>query len=105
MIMMPSDIWTARVMLAYLLFLGLTMGITIAPSKVLITGANGYIAMWVIDFLLKAGYAVRGAVRGLGKTKDLNDKFSSFVASGKLEFVVVEDITTVSNTSDFLWGN
>ncbi|XP_006459379.1 hypothetical protein AGABI2DRAFT_65374 [Agaricus bisporus var. bisporus H97] len=69
------------------------MGVTAAPSKVLITGANGYIAMWVIDFLLKAGYSVRGAIRGLDKTKDLNDKFSSWVASGILEFIVVKDVT------------
>ncbi|EKM78748.1 hypothetical protein AGABI1DRAFT_107237 [Agaricus bisporus var. burnettii JB137-S8] len=69
------------------------MGVTAAPSKVLITGANGYIAMWVIDFLLKAGYSVRGAIRGLDKTKDLNDKFSSWVASGTLEFIVVKDVT------------
>lgn len=65
------------------------------PSKVLVTGANGYIAVWVVDTLLKAGYTVRGTVRGWNKTKDLKDKFADFVKSGKLEFVIVEDITVV----------
>jgi nucleoside-diphosphate-sugar epimerase len=32
-------------------------------SRVLVTGANGYIASHVVDQLLKLGYIVRGTVR------------------------------------------
>jgi nucleoside-diphosphate-sugar epimerase len=72
------------------------MGIITAPSKILVTGANGYVAMWIIDLLLNAGYSVRGTVRKLEKSKDLASRFSSFVETGKLEFAIVEDITIVS---------
>ena len=32
-------------------------------SKVLVTGANGYIAIWLVAMLLEKGYSVRGTVR------------------------------------------
>jgi nucleoside-diphosphate-sugar epimerase len=86
------------------------MGITTAPSKILVTGANGFVAMWTINLLLNAGYSVRGVVRKLDKSKDLASKFSDFVETGKLEFAIVEDITAVSiiprrkaQYSDPLW--
>jgi nucleoside-diphosphate-sugar epimerase len=72
------------------------MGIAIAPSKILVTGANGYIAMWVVDTLLKSGYSVRGTVRSQSRTKDLEKTFSSFVDEGKLEFAIVDDIVQVT---------
>ncbi|EKM78749.1 hypothetical protein AGABI1DRAFT_107238 [Agaricus bisporus var. burnettii JB137-S8] len=68
------------------------MGITTAPSKVLVTGANGYVAMRIVDQLLNAGYSVRGTIRTLDKSKDLRQRFSDFVEAGKLEFAVVEDM-------------
>jgi hypothetical protein len=34
--------------------------VAVCPAKVLVTGANGYLAIWVI---LEAGCAVRGTVR------------------------------------------
>jgi nucleoside-diphosphate-sugar epimerase len=71
------------------------MGGTITPSKVLVTGANGYIAMWVIDMLLNRGFTVRGSVRSAGKAHDLRKAFRDFVHDGKLEFVTVDDITKV----------
>jgi nucleoside-diphosphate-sugar epimerase len=78
------------------------MGVTAAPSKILVTGANGYVAMWIINLLLDAGYSVRGSVRKLEKSKDLASRFSSFVETGKLEFVIVEDMTVVSILSSSL---
>jgi len=63
-------------------------------KRVLVTGANGYIALWVIKTLLEQGYRVRGAVRSEGKGKKLLQTFKSY-GSDKLEFVVVEDITAV----------
>ncbi|EKM78750.1 hypothetical protein AGABI1DRAFT_121174 [Agaricus bisporus var. burnettii JB137-S8] len=70
------------------------MGITTAPSKILVTGANGYVAMRIVDQLLNAGYSVRGTIRTLDKSKDLRERFSDFVEAGKLEFSVVEDMTS-----------
>ena len=36
---------------------------------VLVTGASGYIATWVVKRLLEAGYRVRGTVRSLENEK------------------------------------
>ncbi|KAI1493504.1 NAD dependent epimerase/dehydratase [Biscogniauxia mediterranea] len=69
-----------------------------ASSKgtVLVTGANGYIAGQVILTLLSSGYAVRGTVRSLSRSKRLLDSDSPFyahAASGRFELVEVPDIT------------
>ncbi|KAF8917831.1 hypothetical protein CPB85DRAFT_1373979 [Mucidula mucida] len=60
-------------------------------GKVLVSGANGYIAMWVVRTLLERGYSVRGTVRRAEKGKHLYETFKSY--GDKLEVVVVEDIT------------
>lgn len=61
------------------------------PSKVLVTGANGYIAVWLVKSLLEKGYAVRGTVRSADKAKQVADILTGY--GEKLELVVVEDIT------------
>ncbi|KAI1798325.1 NAD(P)-binding protein [Ganoderma leucocontextum] len=61
--------------------------------KVLVTGANGYVAAWVIKDLLEHGYAVRGTVRSESKATYLREYFKAF--GNKLEIVIVEDITAV----------
>ena len=61
------------------------------PPKVLVTGANGYFATWVVKKYLEAGYSVRGTVRSLSKSAFLNDKFARY--GDRFELVVVEDIT------------
>ncbi|KXN89087.1 NADPH-dependent methylglyoxal reductase GRE2 [Leucoagaricus sp. SymC.cos] len=68
------------------------MGVAIVPSKILVTGANGFIAMWVVDTLLKGGYSVRGTVRSRARAEDLEKRFANFIDNGQLEFVVVADI-------------
>lgn len=62
-------------------------------ARVLVTGANGYIAMWVIRTLLEQGYTVRGAVRSEEKGKHLKEYFSKY--GDKVEWVIVPDITKV----------
>ncbi|KAG6830276.1 hypothetical protein H0H92_001542 [Tricholoma furcatifolium] len=62
-----------------------------AGDKVLVSGANGFIAIWVVRRFLEKGYAVRGTVRSADKGKYLQEYFSSY--KDKLEIVVVEDIT------------
>ncbi|KAI0000835.1 hypothetical protein BJV74DRAFT_116510 [Russula compacta] len=61
------------------------------PAKVLVTGANGYLAVWVVKKYLEAGYSVRGTVRSLSKSAFLKDKFGHY--GDRFELVVVEDIT------------
>ena len=66
--------------------------VAISPSaKVLVTGANGYLATWVVKKYLEAGYSVRGTVRSLSKSAFLNDIFGHY--GDRFELVVVEDIT------------
>jgi nucleoside-diphosphate-sugar epimerase len=59
-------------------------------TRVLVSGANGYIATWLVRILLEQGYAVRGTVRSLEKNLFLGDLFKSY--GEKFELVVVEDI-------------
>jgi uncharacterized protein YbjT (DUF2867 family) len=67
-------------------------------SKVLVTGANGYIAMWVARTLLERGFTVRGAVRTEKKGEFMKDYFKSLgYGDDKFEVVIVEDIVKVGN--------
>lgn len=67
-----------------------------APAKVLVSGANGYIAVWVVQTLLEKGYSIRGTVRSSDKGKHLQELFGKY--GDKFEFVVVEDITKVRSS-------
>ncbi|KAH6913610.1 D-lactaldehyde dehydrogenase [Coprinopsis sp. MPI-PUGE-AT-0042] len=60
-------------------------------DKVLVSGANGYIAIWVVRRLLEKGYSVVGQVRSADKGKYLLDYFKSY--GDNLEIAVVPDIT------------
>lgn len=59
-------------------------------SKILVSGANGFIAVWIVRVLLERGYSVRGTVRSESKAGYLRKMFSSY--GDKHEVVVVEDI-------------
>jgi hypothetical protein len=65
------------------------------PAKILVTGASGFIACWIIKTLLGRGYAVRGTVRSLKKGEHLQKLFTEYHDGGKFELVVVEDIAKV----------
>lgn len=65
----------------------------ITSGKVLVTGANGFIAVWVVKTLLEQGFAVRGTVRSESRAAHLRETFKSY--GDKLEIVIVEDITKV----------
>ena len=62
-------------------------------SKVLVSGANGFIATWVVRNLLEHGYSVRGTVRSSREGEHLKKYFSRY--GNKLKIVVVEDIIKV----------
>ena len=63
-------------------------------SKVLVTGANGFVAVNIVDALLKKGYSVRATIRSESKGAHLKKLFGKY--GDKLEPVVVSDITKVS---------
>ncbi|PCH42507.1 NAD(P)-binding protein [Wolfiporia cocos MD-104 SS10] len=63
----------------------------VASGKVLVTGANGYVAVWVVRRLLEKGYSVRATVRAESKGTHLRKIFAEY--GDKLEIVVVADIT------------
>jgi nucleoside-diphosphate-sugar epimerase len=76
---------------------------TVQPgSKVLVTGANGYIAIWVVRTLLEQGYVVRGTVRSEAKGQHLKKSFEKY--GDKFDAVVVEDITKDGAFDDAVKG-
>lgn len=62
-------------------------------TKVLVSGGNGYIAIWVVRKLLEHGFAVRTTVRSDDKAEHLVETFKPYGDS--FEYVVVPDITKV----------
>lgn len=62
-------------------------------SKVLVTGANGYIASHIINVLLELGYFVRGTVRT--SMPWLQDYFEKEWGPDRCEFVQVPDFQKV----------
>ena len=67
------------------------MVVSVSPrSKVLVTGANGFVAIYVVQRLLQEGYAVRGTVRSAAKGEHLKKVFAEY--GDRFEIVIVEDI-------------
>ena len=73
----------------------------VATGKVLVTGVNGYIGLWVARVLLERGYTVRGTVRSEGKAQHIRQLFKPFAE--RFEMVVVPDITKVIPTATSLF--
>lgn len=62
-------------------------------SKILVTGANGFAAIHIVDTLLKRGYSVRATIRSESKGAHLKKLFGKY--GDQLELVIVPDITKV----------
>ncbi|KIJ56317.1 hypothetical protein M422DRAFT_23606 [Sphaerobolus stellatus SS14] len=58
-----------------------------APLKVLVTGASGFAASWVVKESISRGYFVRGTVRSVPKGEYLKKLFGDL-----FEYVIVEDV-------------
>ena len=69
------------------------MPVVQTPAKVLVSGANGFVAVWVVKSLLEKGYAFRGTVRSFDKGEHLKKLFGEY--GDKFELAVVEDIQMV----------
>lgn len=76
---------------------------TISPNdKVLVTGANGFIALWIVKTLLERGNSVRAAVRSESKGRNLQQLFNSY--ADKLEIAIVPDMTKDGAWDDAIKG-
>ncbi|KAF9871183.1 nad dependent epimerase [Colletotrichum karsti] len=64
------------------------------PHRVLLTGANGFIAQHILAQFLEAGHSVRAVVRSQSSVDQLRTTFASYVPA-QLDFALVPDITTV----------
>ena len=74
----------------------------VISGKVLVTGANGFIAIWVVERLLRQGYAVRATVRSADKGEHITKTFASY--GDKVEIAVVSDMSQVCTHFAFqLW--
>lgn len=65
----------------------------ITSGLVLVSGANGFLGVWLVDTLLRKGYSVRGVVRSADKGEHLTKLFASY--GSKFELAIVKDITAV----------
>jgi len=74
----------------------------VTSGKVLVTGASGYTALWIVQNLLEQGYSVRGTVRNESKAAHVRETFASF--GDKLELVVIEDITLADSLDEVVKG-
>jgi nucleoside-diphosphate-sugar epimerase len=61
-----------------------------APAKVLVTGANGFIAAATVKTLIERGFSVIGTVRTAAKGEYMKNQFGS-----KFEYTVVPDLEKV----------
>ena len=67
---------------------------SVDAGKVLVTGANGYIAAWIVKELLNRGFSVHGTVRSEAKAAPLRSFFGHY--GSKFEVTIVEDMTKVT---------
>ena len=63
-----------------------------AQSRVLLTGANGFIGSHILQFFLEKSIFVQAVVRSEAKASRVKKDFSGFDSS-KLDFSIVPDIT------------
>ncbi|KAK1622566.1 NAD dependent epimerase/dehydratase [Colletotrichum phormii] len=63
------------------------------PLRVLLTGANGFIAQHILAQFLAAGHSVRAVVRSQSSVDQLRKTFASY-PSPQLDFALVPDIAT-----------
>ncbi|GME96476.1 unnamed protein product [[Candida] boidinii] len=73
------------------------------PSdKVLVTGANGFVATHVVDVLLSKGYKVIGTARSEAKYETLLKEFKAKYPHGNISFEIVKDIATANAFDEVL---
>ena len=79
------------------------MPVVAAPARVLVSGVNGYLGIWVAEAYLSEGYTVRGTVRSVERAEQhLRKTFAQY--GDKFELVEVEDITAPGAFDDAVKG-
>ncbi|KAI0842377.1 NAD dependent epimerase/dehydratase [Hypoxylon sp. FL0890] len=73
--------------------------------RVLLTGANGYIAQHILSQLLEEGHSVRALARSQSKIDTLKKSFSKYVNTPQLDFGVVPDIIAPGAFDEVLVSN
>jgi len=63
------------------------------PSTILVTGASGFIAAWIVLRLLEKGFNVIGTVRSEAKGQYLANLFAKEGYGNKFSYIIVDDIT------------
>ncbi|KAF8336841.1 uncharacterized protein EI90DRAFT_76118 [Cantharellus anzutake] len=76
--------------------------ITSGSSTILVTGANGYIGSWVVDYLLQRGFRVRAVVVSQSAAEAQASHFADHESS--LEYVIIPDITLDGACDDVVRG-
>lgn len=71
-------------------------------QSVLVTGASGFIALHIIDELIRKGYTVIGTVRSQSKADNITRQFTQLYPAVKLSFEIVEDIAADGAFNDVL---
>ncbi|KAK4052882.1 hypothetical protein OIO90_004158 [Microbotryomycetes sp. JL221] len=71
-------------------------------QTVLVTGATGFLATYVVKAYLDAGYHVRGSVRSTTKAQHLKQLYSDY--QDKFELVEVKDIVTGQGLEEAIKG-
>jgi NADPH-dependent methylglyoxal reductase len=73
-----------------------------AQTTVLLTGASGFIALHVIDELIRKGYKIIGTVRSQSKADKITKQFKEQYPDAELSFEIVEDIAAEGAFNDVL---
>ncbi|KAJ3534046.1 hypothetical protein NM208_g7711 [Fusarium decemcellulare] len=71
-----------------------------SPSTVLVTGANGYLGLHVVDQLLKHGKTVRATVRSERAAETVRTNFAEHVNSQQLRIGFIKDLTKSESFKD-----
>lgn len=66
---------------------------TVSTAPVLVTGATGFIASWIVDALLHRGYRGRGSVRSLAKARSIELLRQLDGAADRLELIEADLLT------------
>jgi len=70
------------------------------PAKVLVTGASGFVAVWVTRTLLEKGFSVVGTVRSDSKGEYLKNLYKDH--GDKFSYVIVDDIEKEGAFDEFV---
>jgi len=72
-------------------------------TRILLTGANGFIGSHILDQLLTKGHSVRAIIRSQAKAQQVLSDFPGF--GNRLDFGIVPDITAAGAFDEVIQSN